>query len=170
MIKKLRIILLVLSGILTLAILVTSILLYSDLPARIPTHFSGTGVPDNFSNKNFWSVFLLPIIMIIMHGASWLVYFFPQYSNIPYGLILNSSLDKNTKKIVFDKVKTNIVIIFAAVIIMLAYIQYIILGSGIGLTNSSLKPWIMIVWVVFLLGFGIFHSLYIWRIYKGLKK
>lgn len=44
------------------ALLIFSGMVYGDLPARIPTHFNASGVPDGFGDRTHW--WLLPAISV----------------------------------------------------------------------------------------------------------
>ena len=54
---------------------------YSDMPHTIPTHFSISGKPDNYGNKNF--LFFLPVIGTILFLGMTLLTRFPQKFNYP---------------------------------------------------------------------------------------
>jgi uncharacterized membrane protein len=48
-------------------IIVLSILtlnLYHQLPASIPVHFGPNAVPDGWVDKSYWSVFLIPLLLL----------------------------------------------------------------------------------------------------------
>ncbi len=40
---------------------------YAEMPARIPTHFGASGLPDAWSPKNPANVFLAPVIMAVIY-------------------------------------------------------------------------------------------------------
>jgi uncharacterized membrane protein len=46
---------------------------YPLLPERIPVHWNFLGQPDRWSEKNVFSVFLLPVLMVYMQGLFWLL-------------------------------------------------------------------------------------------------
>ena len=49
---------------------------YPDLPAQVPTHFGASGRPDEWRAKSFFTVMLLPIMVLVlgtgMGGIAWL--------------------------------------------------------------------------------------------------
>lgn len=46
---------------------------YPLLPDRIPVHWDWKGDPDRWAEKNFFSVFFLPVVMIYLQGLFWLI-------------------------------------------------------------------------------------------------
>jgi len=48
------------------AFFIACALLWNDLPARIPTHFTFSGTPDAWSEKSFWTWFGLPTIALVL--------------------------------------------------------------------------------------------------------
>jgi len=38
---------------------------YAELPAQIPTHFGGSGLPDGWGNKNWINAYIVPLIMAV---------------------------------------------------------------------------------------------------------
>ncbi len=62
---------------------VMAIFYYPSLPEKIPTHFNGRGVPDDWSGKH--TLFILPVINVMLYGAIILVikYVPLKYWNMP---------------------------------------------------------------------------------------
>ena len=49
---------------------------YHDLPARVPTHFGASGLPDAWSSKSFINVYLLPLINLLVYLFTLLINLF----------------------------------------------------------------------------------------------
>jgi MFS superfamily sulfate permease-like transporter len=56
---------------------------WPQLPARIPQHIDITGAVDAYAEKNFFSVFGVTIVNLLIGGAIWFAYRHPEYTNLP---------------------------------------------------------------------------------------
>jgi uncharacterized membrane protein len=59
---------LVIAGALIAALFIVSVVVYGELPARIPQHFGIDGTPDRWVDRSIVSWLLLPIISLMLSG------------------------------------------------------------------------------------------------------
>lgn len=131
---------------------------YNRLPNIIPAHFGPSGLPDYWIQKEFWSVFLSPIIQTIMVALFLFLYRFPQYSNIPTTIIL-MGIEKEKREKIFEMIRNLLVITLLWINLFLGYISYVIIGVALD-KIKGLQP---IVTILFLVTF------FVWLIYYIVK-
>jgi|GEM_PF-1510251 len=60
-----------------------SIYAYGNLPQRIPVHFTWDGMPDNWSDKTYYTYFFLPLLGTIIVIGMLVLTKFPEIYNFP---------------------------------------------------------------------------------------
>ena len=75
--------LLVLGALVVLWVFADGLLIYGQLPTRIPTHFGAKGLPDGFGQKNPFNVFGLLLIGAVILVAMTLLRQRPKWYNFP---------------------------------------------------------------------------------------
>lgn len=89
------IILEVIGFLLLLAICAIPVLLYKTLPDAIPTHFGINGQADDWGSKN--SIFLLPVISLILYAGLTFLNRFPHIFNYPVVVTEENAFRQYTK-------------------------------------------------------------------------
>jgi uncharacterized membrane protein len=115
-----------------------SIYFYEILPATIPTHFGISGTPDAYSTKSIWMVFLVPIIQIAIYLLFVLIYRYPQYSNWPTTLILQT-VEKTKREKIYDVLRSMMAWTLVIISLLFGYIQYAIIATANGRANGVLN-------------------------------
>lgn len=67
-----------------IAFIVITAISYKGLPGRIPTHFNGSGQPDNYGGKGM--IWLLPCITVVMYAGLSIINLFPYNFNFPVNI------------------------------------------------------------------------------------
>lgn len=137
---------------------------WPDLPIRIPTHFGPSGVPDAWSEKNFWSVFLLPIIQVGISALLWWCYRHPQYSNIPSTMVI-MALPEPTRSTMFRLIRRMLVITLVLVNLLMAHIVLASVSVAFRVSDR-LNPWLMLFFVVILFSILARYTIAMYRIVK----
>lgn len=117
---------------LILAMFVVSIVVYADLPNKIPMHWNLKGEVDNYANR-FWGAFMMPIINI---GVLLLMLYTP---------VIDPSKEN------YASFKSSYRIIRSGLIIFFAVLHFIILAYSLGYELDIAKIVVLIVGVLFLI-------------------
>jgi uncharacterized membrane protein len=119
---------------------------YSDLPARVPTHFGPSGHPDAWRPKSFWTVMLMPLMtLIIGTGMGGVVYFTATAKRAPRYPQLQVSAEAQLK---FRRAVTRFLSAISIVVtVMMTMISVGSVRVGLGLA-TNLSPWTMGITVV----------------------
>jgi len=127
---------------------------WDKLPGTIPIHFGINGQADDWANKSFFYVYLIPIIQSLMLGAFVFLYYKPQYSDMPTTMWL-MTLDKKHRDHAFALIRTMLVGMALWIGVLLTYITYGMnasaLDSSLGLSTLLMFIIIglMLVWLVY---------------------
>jgi uncharacterized membrane protein len=151
-----------------LASIIASMIFWSDLPARIPTHFGVSGAPDAWSVKNIWYVFMLPFMNLLMAGLFTVIYRFPQYTSWPTTLVL-MTVDEEKREKIFEVLRSMNAWIFFLITSMFAYLQYAILATANGRAFGVLN-YIMIGFLVVMFAYIIMINVRMFFAVKGILK
>lgn len=155
------------AGLLAIASWLIAINFWDILPSVIPTHFGIDGLADDWSNKTFLSVFLLPIVQVLMLGLFIFIYYKPQYSNIPSTMWL-MILDKKQKDRAYDLMRTMHAGIILAISMLFTYMTYAMNMSAI-YEDYALSGVIMFGVIGLILAWTIGWTVVIYRISKNLS-
>lgn len=126
---------------------------WSNLPDKIPTHFTFTGKIDAWGSRS--QVFFLPFMALALYLIFTVCSRFPRFWNVP------RKITEENKEYVFQNMSYMLSTIKTAVLILLFYIQLCTL------LLLSFSPWIGIPIVILLFFPSIFFSI---RIYLPQKK
>lgn len=150
------------SGLFILVSWAIAVWAFADLPPRIPTHFGFSGLADDWSTKTFWSVFMLPIIQLLMAGLLAWAYRHPQYSNIP-STVMIVALPEPERSLMFQMIRRMIVVVGLIVNVLMAQIILGIVSVGFGVSDR-LNPSIIIAFVIMLLFIIARYTFFAWRL------
>lgn len=131
------------------AVLTWSVLIwmYPSLPARIPTHFGWSGLPDAYHTKTVWTVFLPGLCQLGLMGLLIWAYRHPEYSHLPTSLTLKLIPEPWQQRITM-LVRHLLVMVTVVVNLILAYLTLLTITTSFGqLVGPS--PW----WIIGLTGF-----------------
>lgn len=124
---------------------------YSSLPEMIPQHFGVSGVPDAWTKKSYWSVFILPVITAVVYLGMFFTNVFIIHCDDPRKVI---NIPKKRKEqlgtegleaIRIVSVRGLLLINFLCTA-MLTYLSYASINTGLGL-QKGLGPvmWFFLV-------------------------
>lgn len=116
---------------------------YQDLPEVIPTHFNGSGVADGFGNK--LSIWMLPLIMLILYTALTMILRYPHFFNYPTAITTENAVPQYRNAVMMIRVlKTVLVATFS-------YLTYASVQNGLGKMNG-LGTWFLPIFLTAVLG------------------
>jgi len=101
---------------------------YKDLPQIIPSHFGANGLPDEFSGID--SIFVMPVIGIILYIVLSVINFFPQSINVS----VDTSAENKT--IIYKLVSRVLRILKLIIILFFTYINYFTIQIALGNSKS----------------------------------
>lgn len=153
------------SGLFILVSWAMAVWAYADLPPQIPTHFGFSGLADDWSTKTFWSVFMLPIIQLLMAGLLAWAYRHPQYSNIPSTVVI-MALPEPERSFMFQLIRRMIVVVGLIVNVLMAQIMLGIVSVGFGVSDH-LNSWIIIAFVIMLLFIVARYTFFAWHLARS---
>jgi uncharacterized membrane protein len=159
-----------------LGIIVASVIMsayfWQELPQTIPIHFNYFGVADSWVTKNFFSLYLIPIIHLLLFGLFLLLYRYPQYTHWPETLIL-MTVEKDKREKVFEVLRSMNVIILLLISLLFGYLQFGIIATATerseGLFTPILIGFVIAVFAV-IIGINIKMFIVISKIRKEDKK
>lgn len=127
---------------------------WDKLPQVIPIHFGISGQADGWANKSIFNVFLMPFLQSLLLGLFVILYYKPQYSDIPTTMWL-MTLDKKHRDHAFSLIRIMLVGMSLWIGLLFTYITY---GSNVSALNHDLglsSPLLfsiiglMIIWLIF---------------------
>lgn len=143
----------ILTGLVFIAMWVYIILVWGDLPDRIPTHYSFAGEVDGWGSKA--SILLLPVIGTVMLPLLIAVEFFPQTWNTGVQVTpLNQAF-------VYRTLKNMLATLELAIVLTFGIVDYFIL-QGV-----NMPVWILPVMLLLIMGPIVFFLI---RLVNGSKK
>ena len=107
-----------------LVLLVLSVVFWSALPERIPTHFGFAGTPDKWGEKGTLAV--LPIIAFIMLMFLSVISRYPHTFNYPW------KITEENAKVQYKYARSLLVTLKAETIWSFAYIQWVTIAVALG--------------------------------------
>ncbi len=139
----------------TISILWYTASVYQQLPSKIPIHFGFSGYPDAYSQKSFGSVFLLPVLSVVLTALMTLLTNFLIIRPEDPGRFIN--LPQKQKELLGPKKLEELRNIMARSMqwltlimsVMFAYIQYGSINTALG-RQSGLGP-AAIVFIILIL-------------------
>jgi len=149
---------------LTITSWLISISFWDKLPAVIPVHFGITGAADGWAEKSFLYVFLIPMLQTFVTALFIVLYYKPQYTNMPSTMWL-MTLDKSHREHAFSLIRSMMAGTIITVGVLFTYMAY---GMNIAALdkNAGLSPVVMVIILV-----AMFVWIIIWsiKIYKETK-
>jgi len=136
------------AGLLSASIIMT-VYFYGSLEQNIPIHFGLSGAADAWAEKTPLTVFLVPLIGLLLFILFLILYKHPQYSSWPTTLILMTVEESKRVKIyeILRSMNATISFIISA---LMAYLQFAIIAGGNGKT-SILNGYVMVGFLFVLL-------------------
>lgn len=125
------------------------LIVYSALPAIIPSHFGWAGQPDATTAKSWWSVFLPAVLQVILVGLTWWLSYHPQYSNLPTTLTLQL-IPEPTQTTIKKLLAHMLVMVGLIASLIMAYISLGTVRVAFGLADG-LNSWAVFGLVALLL-------------------
>ncbi len=113
---------------------VISIFSYLNLPATIPIHFNASGQADNFGNKT--TIFLLPVVGLILFGGITILNKFPFIFNYPTKITAENALRQYT---IATKMMRYLKFI---IIVVFSYLEIMMYTTAKGITDG-LTVWFL---------------------------
>lgn len=138
---------------------------WDKLPQVIPVHFGVSGQADNWADKSFFYVFLMPLLQSIMLISFVFLYYKPQYSSMPTTMWL-MTLDKKHRNHAFELIRTMLAGVSLWVGILLTYIIY---GMNVSALDNDLglSPLFLVILVGLML---IWLAIWNIKVYKATKE
>ena len=143
---------------LLILLIVYTAISYSELSDIIPIHFNAQGEANDFGKKTF--VWLLPCISAFMFGLLFFLNKFPHLHNYKVNITEENAL-KNYK---FSTRLVRFINLF--IIILFAFIQYILIQNGKGV-HMSLGSWFLPIVIGFSIVLPLFLFIYNRKINKS---
>ena len=162
--KKWHFWVLILCGVLAVSSLAIAIYYWGKLPQTIPTHFGFSGQANAWGDKSVWYSFLMPILQTLMLIGFVILYFKPQYTNMPTTMLL-TTLDKKKRDYAFDLIRNMIVITLLLIGLFFTYLTYGINYSALH-ADAGLSPQVMFTWLIVLLAWLIWYNVKVYRVTK----
>lgn len=94
----------ILAGLLTFLSWVVVFVYWDKLPDIIPVHFGFNGQADAWAEKTWFYVLFLPVIQTIVLGLFLLLYYKPQFTNIPSTMWL-ATLSKDHREVAYGMLR-----------------------------------------------------------------
>ncbi len=114
---------------------------YANLPDVIPTHFGFNGMPDDWSNKGFVSVYLLPLIATLVYLMDFGINIAVIKSKDPRKFInlpiaKDVVLDTKTLELIRTAVVRFMYAMNLLITLLFAYLTYTTIQTGLGNANG----------------------------------
>lgn len=146
--SKVDLVLEIFSWALTMGILLYTILVYTKLPIKIPTHFNGMGEVDGYGSPA--TVFYLVIVLFIMQMALSALANFPQVYNYPV------KITEQNREAQFRLAKYFIRTLKLCLAILFTYIQFSVIYSALS-GKEGMSLWFLPIALI-----GIFGTIIIY--------
>ncbi len=136
---------------------------YPLLPDKIPVHWNFVGQPDRWADKNIFSVFFLPVIMVYLQGLFWL---------IKYGMLQVKMTLPAEHTAEYFAIKEQSLQIGVSLIDQLRLLQSILMGAislnilSATLGNGGVTKWIIVMAIVADVGILVLCAYNIFQIMK----
>lgn len=128
------------------------------MPSVIPVHFGISGAADSWADKSIWYVFLLPALQTVMTVVFFVLYYKPQYTNMPSTMWL-MTLDKKYREVAFGLIRNMMAGTIIIVGVLLTYMAY-------GMNNSAVNESVGLSPTIMLMILGV---MFIWLIFWSVK-
>lgn len=142
---------------------------YAELPAQIPTHFGGSGLPDGWGNKNWINVYIVPLIMAVTSLGMTLITLWITVTEDPKKLInlpkkrLEQMTPAQMEEIRLATVK-GLFVTKAVIVAMSAYLSYMSIQVALGMAKGL--SWGIWFFVAALIGYSIYLTIQLLNLSK----
>lgn len=139
---------------------------YADMPARIPTHFGISGLPDAWAYKNLGALLLGPLILALTYAGQTFLYYWIATTDDPKKLINapKQRLDMMSTERAELARQTSLAFLLVLKVVMVAMLAYLSYAQ----TNTALGHWPGLGWLpaAFLAALIIVSAAFTWQLFR----
>ena len=144
------------AGLITVvAMVVLAAIKYPGLPQTIPTHFNGSGLPDDYSGKGM--IWLLPGISVVLFAGISILNYFPFTFNFPVNITA-----ENAERL-YRHATRSMRVMNLMLVILFFYLTWQTIATAAG-GSTGLGLWFVPVTVVAILGYSLYMIIRMYRL------